>query len=138
MLTCDAVNIDASSGKHFIFGHFSSIKVAKLPVVHPALTFFVGMTDCEAGEHTLEIKFTPPKASLAPPPKKKFFWEDDPPAPNPDQTLLTQKFSATGPAQRLYSIAELKSLNFEIEGEHTLSVWADGTRLGEVGLCVAK
>jgi len=142
LITCDSVNIDQATGKHFIFGHFSSIKVSKFPATHSALTFFVGMSGFAGGEHSMEIKFTPPQdpnAAPSPPPKKQFFWEaDPPPAPSPEKTLLTQKFNATGPAQRLYSISELKDLPFEKEGEHLLSVWVDGTKLGEVGLGAAK
>ncbi|MDO8631878.1 MAG: hypothetical protein Q7R41_15430, partial [Phycisphaerales bacterium] len=54
-LTCDAVHIDPSSGKHTILGIFSNIHGHKFPIVHPFMIWFLSITDCAPGEHRLKI-----------------------------------------------------------------------------------
>ena len=138
MLTCDSVNVDPASGKHFIFGHFSSIKVKAFPAVQPTLTLFVGMNDLAAGEHNLELKFGNPSATPPPPPKKKFPWDPAPPAFDPMQSLLKQKLNSTGPEQRVYFISELKELTFDVASNYKLLLLVDGQPLGDVSLSVAS
>lgn len=144
LLTCDSVNIDEATGKHFIFGHFSSIKVSEFPAKHPALTFFVGLTDMAAGEHFVEVRFglpTPPAPVAPSAAAKKTFSETPPASPTgivPLRTLLTQKMASTGPHERLYLISELKDLTFDREGDWQLEVAVDGKSVGTIGLSVGK
>ena len=134
LLPCDSVTIDQTSGKHFIFGHFSSIKVNSFPATHPVLTLFAALTDISAGEHLLQLKFGPAAPPL--PPKKMFPWENKP-AADPMQILLTQNLNSTGADQKLYLISEIKELNFPAAGSYLLEVVVDNTSLGNVSLAVS-
>lgn len=132
LLTCDSVNIDQASGKHFIFGNFSSIKVANFPATHPSLTLFVGLTNIPAGEHLLVLKCGLP--NIGPPPKKQL-WSKPP--PDPMQPIVTQNINSLGENQRLYLISELKELYLEKPGSYLLQVLIDGNEVGSVSLEVS-
>lgn len=133
LLTCDSVNIDQASGKHFIFGHFSSIKVASFPATHRSLTLFVGLSDIPTGEHMLMIKFGCPEAPLRET-KKGFGWGRAP--VDPMQVILTQNINSLGMDQRMYLISEVKDLYLEKAGNYLISVVIDGDEVGSVNLQV--
>jgi hypothetical protein len=125
LITCDSVSIEEKTGKHSIFGHFSSIKVKSFPATHPALTFFVGITDLEEGEHSIEVVLTPP-----PPPES----EDEEALAAEEQLLVQETLESSGPLDRLYLISELRELTFDYPGEWQLGVFIDGDFAGEIGL----
>ena len=118
LLTCDEVHIDPQSGKHFILGHFSSIKVSKFPAIHPELTLFAALTEVPPGEHLLEVKFGP--------------------TPESAKTLLEQKLTSKGLAERLYSISTLTEIPFEKDGSVVFEIWVDKTLLGSTTLSASK
>jgi len=139
LLTCDSVNIDEATGKHFIFGHFSSVKVKSFPAVHPSLILFVGLTDIPAGGHSVELRFGLPSDTPAPPKKKKTFWDpQSPPPPDPMKTILEQPMTSTGADQRLYLITEMKDLPLDKEGTYQIALLVDKTEVGRIGLGVGK
>jgi hypothetical protein len=136
LLTCDSVAIDEATGKHSIFGHFSSINVSALPARHPTLTFFVGLTDLPAGEHTVEIRFGPPLPIFSSPTTNSKLPISVLP-PELMRTLLTQKMTSTSTNEKSYLITELKDLTFDREGDWQLEVVVDKLPLGKIALSIA-
>jgi len=118
LLPCDEVHIDPETGKHFVMGHFGSIKVDKFPATHPQLTLFVGVTDADAGEHTLEL-----------------LYGTDPDELNP---ILEQSLESKGPDQRLYMISTLTDITFEKPGTAYMELWADGEVLGTCTITASR
>jgi hypothetical protein len=132
LLTCDAVTIDQASGKHTVFGHFTSIRSKDFPATHPKLTLFVGLSDIPAGDHTLTLKFGLPGDKLPPLPKKNFW--DSPIIPDPMQLMLTQKITSRDANQRLYMISELNDLQFNKAGMHRFDLSIDDQPIGSATL----
>jgi len=104
-LTCDAVHIDAASGKHTLLGAFCSIKAHHYPVTHPHMVWFLTITDCAPGNHHMRI-------SMGLEPTKM-------------QTLLERPFESQSPLHRINLINEIRNLTFPQPGEYSLLVEID-------------
>jgi hypothetical protein len=104
-LTCDAVHIDAASGKHTLLGAFSSIKAHHYPVTHPHMVWFLTITDCAPGNHRMRI-------SMSLDPTKM-------------QVLLERPFESQSPLHRINLINEIRNLTFGEPGEYSLLVEID-------------
>ena len=115
-LTCDGVHIDPGSGKHTILGVFSNIHGHQFPLIHPFMIWFLSLTDCAPGEHTLKI-------SIA--------FNDSPPQP-----LLGRPFQAHSPLDRLNLINEIRNLPFPAPGEYSLMIEIDDEPLLSTNIVV--
>lgn len=115
-LTCDAVHIDPSSGKHTILGIFSNIQARQFPVIHPHMVWFLTLTDCAPGPHHLRISMGLGAMRLAP------FMERD--------------FESPSPLHRISLINEIRNLPFPEPGEYSLLVEVDDEPLLATSLTV--
>jgi hypothetical protein len=107
--TCDAVHVDPGTGKHTVLGVFSNIAAAKFPITHPFMIWFLTITDCTPGPHTLKISM-----SL------------DTKAP---QTLIERPFESFSPLHRINLINEIRNLTFPAAGDYSLLIEIDGELL---------
>jgi len=104
-LTCDAVHIDPSSGKHTILGIFSNIHAEKFPVTHPFMIWFLSIADCAPGPHRLRILMG---------------LNADTPRP-----LLERPFESRSPLHSINLINEIRNLSFARAGDYTLVIEID-------------
>jgi len=104
-LTCDGVHIDPGSGKHTILGIFSNIQARQFPVTHPFMVWFLTITDCSPGPHTLRISMS-----------------REPAEPQP---LLERPFESQSPLHRINLINEIRNLSFPSAGEYGIIVEID-------------
>ena len=96
-LTCDAVHIDPSSGKHTILGIFSNI--------HAFMIWFLSIADCAPGPHRLRILMG---------------LNADTPRP-----LLERPFESRSPLHSINLINEIRNLSFPRAGDYTLVIEID-------------
>ena len=54
-LMCDGIHIDPASGKHYILGTFSNIRVRQFPAKHPRMFWFLTLSDVTVGKHKLTL-----------------------------------------------------------------------------------
>ena len=104
-MTCDAVHIDPSSGKHTILGVFSNIRARQFPVVHPLMVWFLTLTDLAQGDHQLRISMGKDPTSLT--------------------KVIEREFKAESPLQRINLINELRNTRFESPGEYEILIEVD-------------
>ena len=104
-MTCDAVHIDPSSGKHTILGVFSNIRARQFPVVHPMMVWFLTLTDLAQGMHRLRISMGTGPTSLT--------------------KVIDREFNAESPLQRINLINELRNCRFEAAGEYEILIEVD-------------
>lgn len=108
-MLCDGVHIDPASGKHYILGTFSNIRVRQFPAVHPRAFSFLSVSDVHPGTHHLSISYAP---SLGSP-----------------QPLVEREFESQSPLHRIILINELRDLRFEEAGNYTMEVDINGESL---------
>lgn len=104
-MTCDAVHIDPSSGKHTILGVFSNIRARQFPVVHPMMVWFLTLTDVGQGAHQLRISMGTSPTTLV--------------------KVIERDFQAENPLQRINLINEIRNCRFEAAGEYELLIEVD-------------
>ena len=104
-MTCDAVHIDPSSGKHTILGVFSNIRARQFPVVHPMMVWFLTLSDLAKGTHKLRISMGKDPTALA--------------------KVIEREFQAESPLQRINLINELRNTRFETPGEYEILIEVD-------------
>ena len=104
-ITCDAVHIDAASGKHTLLGAFSNIKAHQYPVTHPHMVWFLTITDCASGAHRMRISMGTDPSGM--------------------HTLLDRPFESQSPLHRINMINEIRNLTFEKPGEYSLLIEID-------------
>jgi hypothetical protein len=104
-LICDAVHIDAASGKHTLLGAFSNIKAHHYPVTHPHMVWFLTITDCGPGTHRMRISMGLDPTQMQP--------------------LLERPFESQNPAHRINLINEIRNLTFAQPGEYSLLIEID-------------
>ncbi len=115
-LTCDAVHVDPSSGKHTILGIFSNIQARHFPVMHPFMIWFLTITDCAPGPHKLRISMGLGDATPLP--------------------LLERPFESQSPLHRINLINEIRNLTFPEAGEYALLIEIDDEPLLATDLTV--
>ena len=54
-MMCDGVHIDPTSGKHYLMGTFSSIRVRSFPALHRRTVWLLTLTDVPVESHQLKI-----------------------------------------------------------------------------------
>ena len=116
-LTCDGVHIDPGSGKHTILGIFSNIQSRNFPVTHPFMIWFLTITDCAVGKHTLRISMGLDAAT--------------------PQPLLERPFESQSPLHRINLINEIRNLSFPKPGDFSLVVEIDDETLLITNLTVS-
>ena len=116
-LTCDGVHIDPGTGKHTILGIFSNIQARKFPVTHPFMVWFLTITDCAAGQHTLRISM----GLNASQPQK----------------LLERPFDSESPVHRINLINEIRNLSFPAPGDYSLLIEIDDEVLLSTSMTVS-
>ncbi|HLP01615.1 MAG TPA: hypothetical protein VK178_12340 [Opitutaceae bacterium] len=104
-MTCDGVHIDPSTGKHTILGVFSNIRARQFPVTHPFMIWFMTITDCEPGQHTMKISI-----GLEPTNMMK---------------VIERQFESRSPVQRINLINELRNCSFPQAGDYNILVEVD-------------
>ena len=115
-LTCDAVHIDPGSGKHTILGVFSNIQARQFPVMHPFMIWFLTISDCASGQHTLKISM-----GLS---------------PTQMQALLERPFESQSPLHRINLINEIRNLSFPAAGDYSLLIEIDDEPLLATNIAV--
>src|SRR3954468_409516 len=117
-VTCDGVHIDPGSGKHTILGIFSNIQARQFPVTHPFMIWFLTITDCAPGQHTLRISMG---------------LNDSTPKP-----LLERPFESQSPLHRINLINEIRNLGFPHAGDYSLLIEIDEECLLATNLTVSS
>ena len=116
-LTCDGVHIDPGSGKHTILGVFSNINARHFPVTHPFMIWFLTLTDCSPGSHSL-------RHSMGLDPTKM-------------QVLMDRPFESQSPLHRINLINEIRNLGFPAAGDYSILVEVDEEPLLATNLTVS-
>ncbi len=117
-MTCDGVHIDPSSGKHTILGVFSSIRARQFPVVHPFMIWFLTVTDCQPGKHTVTISI-----GLEPTNMMK---------------VIEREFESQNPLQRVNLINELRNCSFPQAGDYNILIEVDDEPVLATNLSVTE
>ena len=104
-ITCDGVHIDPGSGKHTILGIFSNIRARQFPVVHPLMLWFLTLTDCTPGQHTLKISIGLDPTNML--------------------KVIERPFESHSPMQRINIINELRNCSFPQAGDYHIHVEVD-------------
>jgi hypothetical protein len=117
-MTCDGVHIDPGSGKHTVLGIFSNICARQFPVRHPFMIWFLTVTDCAPGLHSLRISI-----GLDPQNMTK---------------VLERPFEAQNPLQRINLINELRNCEFPQPGEYGILIEIDDEPLLATNLTVSN
>lgn len=104
-IICDGVHIDPATGKYYILGTFSNIRVRQFPARHPHMVWFLTLTSVRTGEHQLRISFNP---SLEPP-----------------KTVVERKFKAQSPAHRISLVNPVVNLELAEAGEQVITIEVD-------------
>lgn len=117
-LTCDSIYVDPVTGKQSLLGIFTKIKARKFPFSHPRMVWFISITDCIVGEHTLKIGMGLPM--------------------EPSREILCRQFKSTSPAQRINLINEIHNLKFEQPGNHSVVIDIDDETILAMSFPVMK
>lgn len=102
---CDGVHVDPMTGKHTLLGVFSSIRVREFPAVHPRMFWFLALTDCAVGEHTLKISFGPDMAETQP--------------------IIERSFESKNPLHKINLINELRNLPLPRQANFSIVIEVD-------------
>ena len=117
-ITCDAVHIDPSTGKHTLLGVFSNIKAHRFPVAHPFMIWFLTLSDCAAGEHQIRIRIGLDPTNM--------------------QQLLERPFESQSPMQRINLINEIRNLSFPGPGDYSIMIDVDDEPLLATSMTVSN
>jgi hypothetical protein len=115
-ITCDAVYVDPSSGKHTLLGIFSSLRAKTFPVVHKSMIWFITLTDVVLGEHELKLSMS--------------YGIDEP------KVLVQKNFKSHSPAHRINLVNEINHLNFNTPGNYSIHIEIDDQLLLVIGFPV--
>ncbi|MFA5266111.1 MAG: hypothetical protein WC378_19995 [Opitutaceae bacterium] len=104
-ITCDAVHIDPSTGKHTILGMYSGIRASEFPFTCPFMVWLLSVTDCSTGQHRLKISMGLDPSKTVP--------------------LLERSFESVDPVQRINLINEISNLSFPQPGDYCIVIEID-------------
>jgi hypothetical protein len=102
---CDAVHIDPATGKHYIMGCFSNIRVRAFPAQHPRMVWFLTLTDVTVGSHGLRISI-----GLAMDDMRK---------------IIERTFESQSPLHKINLINEIHNLPLDQPGNYNIMVEID-------------
>ena len=117
-MTCDGVHIDPSSGKHTILGVFSTIRARQFPVVHPFMIWFLTITDCAPGKHSMRISIGLDPTNM--------------------MKVIEREFESQSPMQRINLINELRNCSFPQAGDYNILVEVDDEVVLATHLTIAE
>ena len=117
-ITCDGVHLDPSSGKHTILGMFSNIRARQFPVVHPFMIWFLTITDCTPGPHTMKVSIGLDPTNML--------------------KVIERPFESHSPMQRINLINELRNCSFPQAGEYHILVEVDEELLLATNLILSE
>jgi hypothetical protein len=117
-ITCDAVHIDPSSGKHTLLGVFSSIKARQFPVTHPLMIWFLTLTDCSPGKHLIKISVGLDMEHMQP--------------------VIQRDFESQSPLHRINLINEMRNCRFEQPGDYSILIEVDDEPLLVTSMSVSS
>lgn len=115
-ITCDAVYVDPSSGKHTLLGIFSNLKAKAFPVTHKSMVWFLGLTDVASGEHELKISISMPM--------------EEP------KLIVQRRFSSQSPAHKINLVNEINNLTFDKPGNYSIQIEINDEMLLAIGFPV--
>lgn len=116
-LICDAVHLDPGTGKHYILGCFSNIRVRQFPVKHPEMVWFLTLADVPQGSHRLRILFGPDVATAQP--------------------LVERPFESTSPLHKLNLINKIRNLTLDRAANYAIVIEVDDEPLLVTNLAVS-
>ena len=117
-VTCDGVHIDPGSGKHTLLGVFSNISARSFPVTHPLMIWFLTITDCQPGEHSVRISMGLDATRMQP--------------------LIERPFVSQSPLHRINLINEIRNLTFPQPGDYGILIEIDDEPLLATNLTVTN
>jgi len=117
-LVCDGVHIDPASGKHFVMGIFSTIRVRKFPATHPRMVWFLSLSDVQVGDHSLKISIGLPM--------------------NEKKVIVERKFESQSPLHRLNLINNIQNLQFNEPGNYSIIIEIDDEHVLVTSLSVTQ
>jgi len=108
-ITCDGAHIDPSTGKHTLLGVFTGTRAREFPFVYPFMVWFLTVSGCWAGKHSLRIMLGLTRSEMQP--------------------LIERTFESEGPFQRINLINEMCNLPFAQPADYCLSIEVNGELL---------
>jgi len=117
-LICDAVHIDPATGKHYLLGCFSNIRVRAFPVKHPRMVWFITLTDVTVGRHQLRILIGPDIERIQP--------------------IVEREFESRSPLHKINLINEIQNLPLDQPGEYSIVVEVDDNPILATNLGVSN
>jgi len=103
------VHIDPSTGKHYILGVFSSIRVRSFPAKYPRMVWFLTVTDVPIGRHVLKISMGIPT--------------------EPEQAIVNRQFESKSPIHRINLINHIQNLGIKKPGDYSVLIDIDDETL---------
>jgi hypothetical protein len=117
-MTCDGVHVDPASGKHTILGVFSNIRARQFPVVHPFMIWFLTVTDCAPGKHSMRISIGLDPTNM--------------------MKVIEREFESHTPMQRINLINELRNCSFPQAGDYNILVEVDDEPILATNLTISE
>ena len=117
-MPCDGVHIDPATGKHTILGAFSSIRARQFPVVHPFMIWFLTVSDCTPGKHTMKISIGLDPTNM--------------------MKVIEREFESQSPMQRINLINEIRNPSFERPGDYSIIIEVDEEPLLATNITVSN
>ncbi len=117
-MMCDGVHIDPSTGKHYIMGTFSNIRVRKFPARHPRMVWFLTLSDVSVGQHFLKISLGIPTEA--------------------PKVIVQRPFESKSPIHRINLINDIQNLGFEKPGDYSVVIEIDDDPLTVTSLTVSN
>ena len=117
-MMCDGVHIDPTSGKHYLMGTFSSIRVRSFPAVHRRMVWFLTLTDVPVGSHQLKILIGIPTEE--------------------EIVVVDRTFESFSPIHRINLINDIQNATFRKEGDYSIVIEIDDETLLVTSLAVSS
>ena len=117
-MMCDGVHIDPSSGKHYLLGTFSNIRVHQFPAVHARMVWFLTLSDVPVGRHQVKIMMGIPTEG--------------------ENIIVDRTFESKSPTHRINLINDIQNLTFEKAGDYSIVIEIDDETLLVTSLAVSN
>jgi len=108
-IICDGVHIDPSSGKHYLLGVFSSVRVRNFPAKYPRMVWFLTITDVPVGRHQLKISMGIPTEA--------------------EEMIVNRPFESKSPIHRINLINHIQNLSIKKPGDYSVMIDIDDETL---------
>ncbi len=114
---CDAVHIDPATGKHYLLGCFSNIRVREFPAFHARMVWFLTLTDVKEGRHRLRILFGLDVSQVT--------------------VLVDREFESESPLHKINMIHEMHNVALPQPGAYAVVIEVDDTPIMVTNLGVS-